>query len=386
LDAHAVLHQLALAMCGAFSTPFLLKRGLAPSSIFLTLSAVLAFRFCFRPLVLLASRWAGLRTLLVFGVVLSAIQYPVLAAVRGVDVVLLLYCLITATANTFYWTSYHALFAVAGESRTFGGAVGRRQILVAASGMAGPIVGGAMLAYLGPWMAFTVAAMVELFGTLPLLNAMNPRVERVAPAGAYRGARLAAWLFGTDAWVMSTAIPAWNIIVFQALGNRFDEFGTMLAVATLASTLGGRVFSRLLDRGWVTHAILINALAIALSLIVRAVSGTGPTIVIVVAIATTLLWGAYVPSLMAASYRETKNALCPLRSQFAAEGSWDFFGVLASGTAALLAMAGLPLQWTLILALPGVVLQAWLLRISYARFAFEVNEVVAATSTPAPAQ
>jgi hypothetical protein len=58
-------------------------------------------------------------------------------------------------------------------------------------------------------------------------------VARVAPPGAFHAARRGALVFVADGWIFNGAGWAWSLVVFQALGARFDAFGGLLAVAAL---------------------------------------------------------------------------------------------------------------------------------------------------------
>ncbi len=73
------------------------------------------------------------------------------------------------------------------------------------------------------------------------------------------------------------------------------------------------------------------------------------------------------PALMTAFYNEAHKAPCSLRFQIAAEGGWDIGGMLAGLGAAGLFAAGAQLQAVVLLALPMVLLQGYLLDVSYAR-------------------
>jgi hypothetical protein len=365
LVAHTTLQQLAFGVCGTFSAAFLLRVGLTPAQIFLTLTAMLAARFAFRPLVLVLAPRFGLQRLLIAGTILSAMQYVQLAAVRGIDSALLGYCVITAVANTFYWTSYHALFALVGASERRARQVGVRQVLSAGAGVVGPLIGGTILTLAGPWAAFGTAALVACAAALPLRGVTAPDVPRRAPAGAYAASRKSLLLFATDGWIMSTAAPAWSIIMFQALGGRYDSFGLAVATAAFAGAVGGMVFGFFIDRGNAQQAVLLNAALVAAALVMRIGCGSGPTPIFITAILSTLLSGAYVTLLMTAVYDETKGAPCAFRTQFAAEGGWDVSGAIASLAAAAIAACGLPLQWAIAIALFGVGVQFCLLKQSY---------------------
>jgi MFS transporter, DHA1 family, inner membrane transport protein len=367
LSAHATLHALAWCFCGLFSALFLLRGGLSIPETFLAFAAMLVLRFALRPLVLALAPAIGLRRTLIVGTLLFALQFPMLAFVHGVGVALGLFCLLAALGDVVYWTTSHALFAALGEIELRGTQVAERQAVGALAQVLGPAAGGIMLAIFGPWPAFMTAFAIELAAIVPLLYIADPPIAREPPRGAYLSARAGIWLFVCDAWIVNTATVAWSILMFRAVGARYDVFGGALAAASLAGAIGGMVLGRFIDRGHALQLTLVNAAVLGGSLVVKAVCGETPLAVVTVAIGTTMLGGLYIPALMSAIYNEAKASPCPLRFHFAAEGGWDAGGTAACLLAAAVCAADAPLQAVILLALPMVAVQYWLLIASYAR-------------------
>ncbi|HUA51166.1 MAG TPA: MFS transporter [Candidatus Sulfotelmatobacter sp.] len=365
LTVHTTLHQFAYGISGVFAGAYLLRAGLSPAAVFLTLAAILTLRFVLRPLVLVAVARLGPRLTLIGGTLLVALQYPLLATVRGTGIELAVYCGVTALGNVFYWTCYHAFFAALGDAEGRGRQVGAREVMSAVAGVLAPAAGGLLLTNLGPWTAFGAAGLFELTAIAPLLRVREPTVAAVAPPRAYEAARLGTFLFVCDGWMTSSAAVAWTIILFRALGARYDAFGGALAAAALAGALAGMLLGHVLDRGHARRAILINAGLFASSLLFKIFCGSAPLAVLVATVIGTVLAGLYIPSLMTAVYNEGKAAPCTLRFQFAAEGGWDVGGTLACFAAAALCWTGAPLQSAIVLALPVVFVQARLLVDSY---------------------
>jgi len=366
LAAHSTLEQLSWGISSAFSAVFLLQQGLSPSAIFLCLGAIIALRFALRPAVLLAVRVIGLRSTLIVGTFLYGVQSPLLAPVHGLDVALLLYCVVTALAQAFYWTCYHAMFAAIGDAGTRGRQVGWRQLLVGIAGIVGPAMGGILLTVAGPWAAFGAAGAIELAAVAPLIGMVEPPIALVAPPGAFAFYKRGILLLGSDGWIFNISAWAWSLIMFQALAARYDVFGGVLAAAALAGALSGLLLGRFIDMGHARRATWANAVTLAATLVAKAICGTDPIAVLAVAIGTTALGGLYVPSLMTAIYNEAKASPCPLRFHYAAEIGWDIGGALACLVAAALCAYGASLQAVIVLALPMVALQAFVLDASYA--------------------
>ena len=365
LVVHATLNALAFCFSGVFSALFLLGVGLSLPGIFLVFAAILSLRFVLRPLVLITAPAIGLRRTLMLGTLLNGVQFPMLALVHGVGPALVAYCAIAALGQVFYWTSYHAFFSALGDSELRGSQIAERQMLGAVAGVLGPAAGGFMLAAFGPWPAFLTAFVIQIAAVVPLHYVTEPPIARIAPGGIFAAAKTGIKLFVCDGWTINSSMTAWSIIMFRALGSRYDAFGGLLAAAALAGALSGMLLGRLIDRGHALRLTWANGAILAGSLVFKSICGEQLLPVILVAIGTTIVGGLYIPSLMTAVYNEAKRAPCPLRFQFAAEGGWDAGGTLACLVSAAICVAGLPLQIVVLLALPVALWQTRLLMGSY---------------------
>jgi len=372
LAVHSTLHQLAWTISSAFSAVFLLREGLSPAVIFLCLGAIIVLRFTVRPAVLFSVRSIGLRYTLIIGTFLYSVQSPLLALVHGPGVALLVYGVVAALAQAFYWTCYHAMFATIGEASSRGSQIGWRELLIGIAGVLGPALSGVMLTIAGPWAAFGAAGVIDLAAIAPLLDLREPPIQPTAPLDVFAFYKRGVLLLGSDGWIFNSSAVAWSLILFQALDARYDAFGGVLAAAALAGAISGLVLGRFIDMGHARRATWVNAATLAGTLIAKAVCGSEPIAVIAVAVGTTALGGLYVPSLMTAIYNEAKASSCPLRFHFAAEIGWDVGGSLACLAAGALCAYGVSLQAVIMLALPMVAVQAFVLEASYAERKSEI--------------
>jgi MFS family permease len=380
LAVHSTMHQLAWVISSGFSAVFLLRQGLSPTAIFLCLAAIIALRFTFRPAVLFTVRVIGLRSTLIIGTFLYGTQSPLLALVHGLDVALWIYCVVAALAQAFYWTCYHAMFAAIGEASSRGSQVGWRELLIGIAGIVGPAVGGVMLTVAGPWAAFGLAGLIEFAAVVPLLHVFEPPVEPIASLSAFRAYKRGVLMLGSDGWIFNSAVWGWSLFMFRGLGARYDAFGGTLATAALAGALSGLALGRFIDQGHARRITWVNAATLAGTLIAKAICGSDPIVVVAVAVGTTAFGGLYIPSLMTAIYNEAKASQRPLQFHFAAEVGWDVGGSLACLAAAAFSACGLSLQAVILLALPMVAIQAFLLDTSYA----ERDSTIALVGTELP--
>jgi MFS family permease len=366
LALHVAIGTLAAALSHVFSAVFLIRVGLAPAQVFLAFAAILALRFVTRPIVLVAVPAMGLRRALIFGIVLSSLSCLLLTFIDGVGLALVSFIVALALGQVFYCTCYHVFFSALGDAERRGSQIGWMQALGAVAALAGPGIGGLLLTMFGPGAAFGTAFLIGLASILPVLHIDEPRVERAMPEGAYAAAANAVRLYFADGWIQVSLTTAWSIVMFQALGGRYDSFGGTLSLAALAGAIGGLVLGRLIDNGRGRPALWLNAAVLAAGLVLRSVTFGHAAAVIAVAVGTTMLSGLYLPSWMTPVYNEAKSSPCMLRFQFAAEGGWDAGGALAGGVAAVICFFGLPVEAAILPALPMVLVQALLLERSYA--------------------
>jgi hypothetical protein len=365
LTAHATVHKLAWTGANVFSGAYMLHAGLSLPAVFLAFAAIYGVRFVLRPLVLIIAPALGLRQTLMLGTLLLAMQYPVLAFVEGIDTALLLYCLVNALSTVLYMTSFHACFAALGDAERRGSQVGVRQALGTLAGIAGPALGGVLLATYGPLAAFGAAALIELFSIVPLLQTAPVPSPVGRATQVFAGSRTGVLLFATDGWIVGTSILGWNIFIFQAFDGRFDGLGGVLAAGAIAGAISGLLLGHLIDIGHARRATALNAAALGCVVLLKAVSAPDPAVVLAITVAAMFLGGLYVPLLMTAFYNVAKASPSPLNFQFAAEGGWDVGACLASVAAAVCLWEGAPLQLAIAFATPAVVLQACVLYRTY---------------------
>ena len=299
---------------------YLLRAGIPAPAALTVLMLILAGRFVIRPFVLVPARRFGLKPLVIAGTVMTGLQYPLLAEVRGVGWQLFALC--TISSDTLYWTCYHAYFASLGDADHRGHQLGAREALAAVVGIVGPLATGWTLTTLGPRTAFDATAIVLLLAALPILGTRNVPVADAAP-GAFRAAVPGMLMFLADGWIVAGFYFAWQIALFLALGESFTAYGGAMALAALVGAVGGLLLGRYIDtgRGW--RATWLAAASLVIVICLRAVGCTAPVLAVAANAAGALVPAFYVPTLMTAVYNQAKGSPCALRFHIAAEGGWD---------------------------------------------------------------
>ena len=365
LFAHIGLFQFGSCLAGVFFIALMLRRGVPPDMVFLAYGAIFALRFALRPLVIVLAKAVGLRGAMVAGAALSSLQYLTLPRVEGIDGWLAAWVATAAVGDVVYWTLFHVMFAAMGDQAKLGRQNAIRQVISAGASILGPPLGGFLLTRFDPTVAFTAAGVLRVASAFPLFDAVDPPFERQAPADAYRAGAFGALVFATDGWVICSAGLAWSMIAYLGLGERFDTLGLALALAGAVGALGGVALGRLVDLGHARRAVFLNLAAMSLVFAAQAAAGRNPAMIIAAMILAALLGGLSVPSMMPAVYVALQDAPCSLRFQFATEGGWDMGAIAASLTCAGLTALGAPLQVAILLAIPMLFAQAWLLVAKY---------------------
>ena len=364
LNLHFGIHMLAVSAGGAFVGVYLLRAGVPIAGVLGAYALITGLRFLIRPFVLGLGKRFGLKPLVIAGAAISALQYPPLAFVHGLDLALLGMCAIAAIGDTLYWTAYHAYFAALGDADHRGKQISAREAMSALVGIVAPIIGGWTLATLGPLPAFGAVAIVQLLSALPLLSTPNVPVVAEAP-GSMRSAFSGMTLFAADGWFQGCAGFVWDIALFVTLKQSFTAFGGAMALAAIVGALCGLLLGGLIDNGGGKRAVLITALALTAVVGLRAISVGSPALALTANALGALTARLYVPTLMTAVYNLAQSSPCVLRFSIATEGAWDVGCSLGCLTAAGLITLGAPLGPTMLLALAGVACSAFVMRRYY---------------------
>ena len=367
LHLHSGIYVLAAAGGGVFFGAFLLKAGVPIPAVLCVYALINFGRFCLRPLVLIAAKRLGLRPLVIFGTVLLALQYPVLAQVHGVGWALLVLSAVATLGETFYWTAYHTYYGQVGDAEHRGHQTSAREAVAALVGIVAPVAGGWALATLGPQAAFGAVAAVQMLAALPVLGMPNVNVQRVVD-GAYVGVMPGFWMYLWNGWIGAGTAVVWQVVLFVSLSQSFTAFGGAMALAALASAVLGLMLGRRLDAGKGVHAAWLSFAVLTLTILLRSVADT-PTLAVAANALGAFVATIYYPTHMTAAYNMAARAPCAFRFQMAWEAGWDIGRGAGCLAAAGLVALGAPLQATLLISLGGVVAMLVLLRRYYAGIA-----------------
>jgi MFS family permease len=366
LNLHYGIHSIALTGGGAFFGVYLLKSGVPLPAVLVSIASILIGRFIVRPVVVPLAVRFGVRTLVIAGTCMSAMQYPILSFVHGVGPALFGLCAMSSVADTVYWSTYHAYFAALGEGEHRGHHVGAREAIAAMVGIVSPLLAGFALVQFGPRVAFGVTGFVLLVAALPLF--WTPDV-RVAPqsAGAFRASLSGIKLFLCDGWIVGTGYFVWQLALFMSLGENFLHFGGALALAALVGAIAGMFLGRTIDSGHGTSMTAFALSSYACLIMLRAAALRDPWFAVAANAFASVGSCLYAPTLMTAVYNQAQRAPCTLRFHVATEGGWDIGCATGLLIAAFLIWHGTAIPLVLLLPLVGLSFAFVQLRKYYAR-------------------
>ncbi|HXX48270.1 MAG TPA: hypothetical protein VEN47_08585 [Myxococcota bacterium] len=366
INLHSGIRALAQGMGGIFMLVFLLRAGVSVPATLCAMAAIFAVRFAIRPAVLVFATRLGLKPLVIGGNLVTALQYPLLARVSGVDRSLALFCLVSALGETFYWTAYHSYFALLGDSEHRGQQISANVALSAVLGTAAPLVGAWALLVLGARPAFGAVGLVQALSVVPLLATPNVSVPRSA-TGALRSALPGVGLFMADGWFAVSWELEWQIALFLSLGESLSAYGGAMALAAGVGAVSGLLLGRHIDTGHGRRAVGVTFTAVSLALLLRAYSVGAPWLAVGANAIGALVSCLLGPTQMVPVYNLAKASPCALRFHVAAEGGWDVGCATGSLLAALLIARGASLGAVIPLAFLGIAAQVLLLRRTYAQ-------------------
>jgi hypothetical protein len=361
-NIHYAIQAFAESAGGVFVFVYFLRAGFSVAATLVILAVLVGGRFVLRPIILPFARRFGLKASLMLGALLNGVTFPLLALVHGLGAPLALFCAIGSLAGVFYWTCFHAYFAVMGDAEARGRQVGVREAIATAIGVAAPLIGGYALTILGPGPTFWAVGAIQALSIVPLIGAPDAPVVETSPA-AFAGGREVALLMVTDGVFSAGFFYVWQIALFVSLGQSFAAFGGAVAAATLAGAALGPLLGRFVDLGHGRKVVIAAYASAAAIVALRAASLGSPWLAVGANAAGAFVTALLIPAIFTPIYNLAQASPCALRFHIVTEGAWDIGCgggcLIAAGFAAL----GLPLSAGILVAVGAAfALMAQLLR------------------------
>ena len=352
---------------GVFVYIYLLKAGLALPLVLLTITCLMAVRILFRFCVVPVIRRIGLRNGVILGTLIEGASYLMLAQVHGLGVWLAGYIAVASLGTAFYWTCYHAIVARQGDAEKRGAQVSTREAIFAVTAIIGPLLGALVLTLAGPFWAFACAAVFGAVSTLPLLDSERLPIEPEAELDAHSRFYAGGLAFSDGLFAASVNLT-WRIVLFQTLGESFENFGGAMAIAGLCGAFMGLVAGRLFDLGHHKSSLQMGVLAGACVVIAQVLGYHAAWSAILATMISAIGLPLYMSALMSPFYNLGKASACSFRFNVVGENGFDSGAGLGCAAAALFTWLALPAAWPLLIGLIGCVsIYILLLRLSTSR-------------------
>lgn len=352
LNLHSAVQTLAENAGGVFVLVYLLNSGVSAPLTLCVMAAMNIGRLILRPLVLPLARRIGLKSTVILGALIDAAAYLVLPFVEGPGLALGAVILLSPIGSVFYWTGYHAYFAALSDDGKRGAQVGAREAVMTLAGIAGPVIGAALLALGGPWLAFGAAAAIQAISVLPLFSAPTLTVADETPGGAAE-TRLGTWLMACEGVFAGGAFFVWQVALFVALGQSFTAYGGAMALAALAAAAVSLTVGRYIDAGRGRPLIVVGFAMIAGLVLFRGLGLDAPWVAVTANALGALAFAFWTPVIGAVLYDLAAATPCPLRYSVATETGWDLGSAGACLAGAAMLALGLGYTSAILIALLG---------------------------------
>jgi MFS transporter, DHA1 family, inner membrane transport protein len=352
LYVHSGLQSFAFNGGAVFSYVYLLKAGIAAHVVFLIIAAVILVRLLLRLALLPIVHRIGLRNGLILGTLIDASSFLLLGQVHGPGAWLYSYMLLSSCGTAFYWTCYHACVTRLGDAEHRGAQVSAREAIFAITGIVGPLFGGFMLTFFGPVYAFLSTFIVYALAVVPMLGAPRMNVEPEAKLST-EARNFASILAFSDGLVAASVNFGWRIVLFQTLGESFQNYGGALATAGLAGAVVGLVGGRLIDLGHHKRSVQIGLAIMSVTILMEAFGYATPWIAVAANMIGAVAGPIYMSAIMAPLYNVGQSSACAFRFNVVAENGFDCGAGLGALLAAVLVWSGFGYTWLLLVGLLG---------------------------------
>lgn len=206
-----------------------------------------------------------------------------------------------AIQKAWYWPAYHADFGNFSYSGDRGSEVGGLVALDQVVYIIGPLVGGIIIKFMGFPVLFGVAIVLILLSNVPIfMTTEKVRQFRLAyrEPFAYLAApkhrrQLFAYLgFGEEALAMTV----WPIFIFLVVSD-FIAIGSLVAAATLVTSITTLFVGKLFDHGQKQRVIAVSTILYAVVWLVRTLARAGGSVFVIDSLQRIFKNTLYVPIL-----------------------------------------------------------------------------------------
>lgn len=360
LNLHAALLAVVEQAWVMFGPIYLYTIGFSLPEVFLLFGAMNLARIPLRFLTFPAVRLIGLKGALMLGTAGFCLSFTLLPMIEGYDIWLALYILMFGIFCAMYWHCYHCFYSLAGEAEHRGKHISVAMGLTAAFTAIGPLFGAIFVSHQGFGHYFLLPVVMMVIMLAFLSRCQNIPVAKIKwKEGKKLMFNLGAKIHVAEATVFFTSHITWILLVYLYV-EKFTTFGIILTFGILIQILYQLWLGKIIDRGNGRRVAHIAGLLKVLVVLSRALVPL--TIPRVFAIET-LSASANVHHTIAqptVMYNTGKSSADAFWYWLFAETAFDIGSVIGAICAAALLWSGVPLNYVVLLALPGTIMVWWL--------------------------
>jgi len=319
-------------------------------------TARIPLRFLSFPMV----RLVGLKGALMVGTAGWALSFPVLAMVKGYDGWLLLYIIMFGVFNAMYWHCFHTFYSLAGETEHRGKQISVANSLIKAFSALAPLLSAIFITNNSFKAYFFLSIPLVIVMLLILSRCEDIPVERIKwKEGKKLMFSLGAKIHLAEAASILPLNFGWLFVMYFYV-QKMVTFGGILTFGIVAQVIYQLWLGKVIDRG--RGRLVTNAAGFLM--IIETISKVFLPLSFLRILGLEALSGAAnvhhsiaQPTVM---YNTGKSSSDAFWYWLFAETAFDLGTILGLGSAAVCLYFGMPLRFTILLALPGICAVWWL--------------------------
>ena len=360
----ALLSLLELAF-GTFAPVYFYEQGFSLPEVFFLLALFNAARLPLRLLSFPIVRLVGLKAALMIGAAGFCLSFPILILVKGYDIWLAAYILIFGMFNALYWHCFHTFYSMAGDLEHRGKHLSISQALSTAVSALAPLLGALFIIKSGFHAFFLLPIPLMLGMMLVLGRCENAPAHRTSwQEGKKLMFSLGARMHLAEASAVFPLSIGWLFVVYLFSKHQLEIVGGVVTFGMIIQIIYQLWLGRMMDRGAggkIAH--IAGSLRFVQTILKALLPLSLPRIFTLEALtgATSVHQGLSQATVM---YNDSKSSIDPFWYWLFAETAFDLGSILGAGSVAILLLLGVPVQLTILAALPGIT-AVWFLTSRY---------------------
>jgi len=239
LYASIAIRSFTMSMIAIFIPIYLLETGYSIAWVFLFYAIFSAFHALFSvPAAKISSRF-GFKHCMLFSMPLLILFHIMLYTLETHGWPLYLLAAVLGVSSALFWLAYHTDFAKFSKKKNRGKEIGVAKMFISVFHVAGPVIGGIILATLGFQALFLIVSSLLFFSIIPLFfsddvhEPINFSIRQI-----FTDQKLKSYMafigYGVESGV---AKIIWPVFIFFSILNSFTALGLVETISLFSSLL-----------------------------------------------------------------------------------------------------------------------------------------------------